>query len=86
MSTNQMEVKHVTPAENSQPASGVPCACRVCGGTLDAKFQSDGKSATSGYYIVTCWNKACGLYTVTRSQFTYFTFDISEYIKKDADV
>lgn len=82
MSTIKKGVQLCSPAENSQPASNVPCTCRVCGGTLDAQFQSDGKSATTGYYIVTCWNKVCGLYTVTRSAQTYPTFDLSLYIKE----
>lgn len=74
-------VQSCSPAENSQP-SNVPSTCRVCGGTLDAQFQLSGKPNKHGYWILTCWNKGCGLYSVTRSAETYPTFDIYAYIKE----
>jgi len=73
-----------TSAENSQPDSSVPCTCRACGGTLDAKYQPLGLPDKHGYWIVTCWNKACGLYTVTRSASSYLTFDLAPYLVKES--
>lgn len=43
--------------------------CRCCGQPMQADRQADGKG--SSYLIVTCWNKSCGMYSVTRSLESY---------------
>lgn len=50
--------------------------CRDCGKPLDCRSQADGKG--SSYLIVTCWNPACLLRTVTRSLATYYKLTETE--------
>jgi len=83
MSTRIKETTPCTPAENSHPAPDVPCTCRLCGGTLDAKYQRLGLPDKPGYWVITCWNKSCDLYGFTRSAASYPTFDLAPYITKD---
>ena len=50
--------------------------CRDCGQPLDAQCQADGKGST--FIIVTCWQKDCGMYSVTRSLESYLLLTESE--------
>lgn len=65
------------------PDTGKPnLSCRCCGGALEAKYQPLGLPDKPGYWIVTCWNRACGLFEVTRSAGSYPTFDLAPYLEK----
>lgn len=77
MFTGTQEGSKCAPAENSQPV----CTCRRCGGTLDAQYQVLGLPHNPGYWFLTCWNKSCALYSVTRSASSYSTFDLTPYLK-----
>lgn len=86
MSTSIKEKPSCNPAENSQPLplpAGVPTTCRCCGGQLDIKWQLNGKPNKAGYWILTCWNKTCGIYGITRSAPTYLTFDLAPYLETE---
>jgi hypothetical protein len=65
------------------PTAEVPCTCRSCGGTLDAKFQATGLPDKPGYWLLTCWNPDCELKAVTRTALTYATFDLAPYLVKE---
>jgi len=82
MSTELKGKPQCTPAENSQPAIGVPTTCRCCGGTLDAKSQETGLPDKPTFWVVTCWNKSCSLCGYTRSAASYPTFDLTPYLEK----
>lgn len=63
-------------SDNSIPK----CSCILCNGILDTQRQADGKG--SFYFLVTCWNKSCGMYSVTRSLESYGKLspaDIADY-------
>lgn len=64
------------------PPADLPCTCRVCGGALEAKSQQSGIPAKPSYWILTCWNRACGLYSVTRSAASYSTFNLAPYLEE----
>jgi len=68
--------------QSPPPPVDLPCTCRVCGGALEAKQQLTGIPEKPAYWIVTCWNRACGLYSVTRSASLYPTFDLTPYLEK----
>lgn len=79
------EVSHVTSAQKADaplPPADLPTTCRCCGGRLDAKFQASYRPEKPGFWLLTCWNKACGIYSVTRSDVTYSTFDLEPYLVK----
>ena len=63
--------------------ANVPCTCRCCGGVLDAQYQPLGLPDKPGYWLLTCWNRNCGLHSVTRTALTYATFDIAPYLEKE---
>ena len=84
MSTEQKGQPPCTPAENSHPADSVPCVCRACGGTLEAKSQLTGLPDKPTYWFVTCWNPACALNGYTRSAASYPTFDLTPYLVKES--
>ncbi len=65
------------------PPADLPRTCRCCGGTLEAKQQLTGIPEKPAYWIVTCWNRTCGLFEVTRSASSYPTFDLALYLKKE---
>jgi hypothetical protein len=52
-------------SENSIPK----CFCIVCSKPLDVQRQADGKNGF--FYLLTCWDKTCGMYSVTRSLESY---------------
>ncbi len=72
--------------ENTAPSAvpaGHPTVCRCCGGHLDAQWQAAYRPEKPGFWLLTCWNKTCGLYAVTRSDVTYSTFDLQPYLVKE---
>lgn len=86
MSTEVKGKPTCTRGENTAapiPPADLPTTCRCCGGRLDAKFQASYRSEKPGFWLLTCWNKACGIYSVTRSDLTYQTFDLAPYLAKD---
>lgn len=82
MSTSIKEATYVTPAENSQPASGVPCTCRICGGTMEAKYQVPLLPGRSGYWYLTCWNP-CPMNGYTFTNNTYPSVNLAPYLTKE---
>lgn len=88
MSTSVKGKPSCARGENTAPAAvpardSVPQVCRCCGGALDIQWQSSGLTDKPGYWLMTCWNRACGLFAVTRTHLTYATFDVSLYLNKE---
>lgn len=47
----------------------IPCAC--CGHTMDSAWQQPMYAGMTGYWLITCENKACEMYGFTFSERDY---------------
>lgn len=54
--------------------------CRCCSGALDAVWQPPLMKHREGYFLLTCWNKACDMHGFTLADINYMDTDLAPYL------
>lgn len=57
--------------------------CRCCEQPLDAQWQQGLLPERPGYFLLTCWNKACAMHAYTLSDINYDLLDLTPYLIKE---
>lgn len=72
----------MNPAHPTTPEPPVT-VCRCCGLPLDAQWQPGLLPERPGYFLLTCWNKGCGMHAYTLSDLNYQLLDLTPYLIKE---